>query len=150
MSERAAMAGDRGPPHTIRHGDKTYEVRPVVTEGVMLAVEAELYERAKHALVSQRDMMSEPAYLERLDKLREKYEKGGFSFEHPDTMAALKTQKGAITLLCCMMDCTAAEVLTLMTERTADMKDILETVLKLSFPSPKQGAPRRKRQRPGR
>lgn len=143
MSERAAAAGNSGPPHTITHGDRTYTILPVVSEGVMLQVEAEQYARAKRALYEQREMMPEGAYLDRLDGLRKLYEAGHYAFESDHTMAFLRTKKGTLTLLTAMMDCTAAEIVVLLNERGPELQDILRTVLQMSMPKEDPNGPKR-------
>lgn len=147
MSERAALAGSKGPPHTITHNDKTYVIKPVITDSVMLAVEAKLYEKAKAALASQRDMMSEEAYLARLDLLREKYELNGFAFESDATRKYLATTPGSVLLLTCMMDAPVAEIIDLLSQRGPEVNDILKTVLALSMPKEGAGPKQRARRR---
>lgn len=136
MSERAAMAGDNLPPQEIYHNGKTYKVASVITEGVMLAMEMKLYARAKEALAGARTEYSEAGYDAELTKLREKFEKGGYAFESKGTMEFLKTEKGCMTLLGCMMDCNTAELIELMANKGPELKDVMKLAMNLSMPKP--------------
>ncbi len=144
MSERAALAGSKAEPHYIEHKGKTYVVRPVLTEGVMLAVEAKLYAKALKGITDQRSAMSEVAYMERLDDLRKRSDDGEFAFEHEKTIALMKTKPGAMMLLTAIMDCTSGELIELMAERPADVQHALNMVLGASFPKPVEGGAAKK------
>ncbi len=140
MSERAAAAGSSGPVHTIEHEGRVYTVQPVLTERVMLAIETELYEREKRALGSQRDLMGEAAYNERLDELRKRYLDNEFAFESDTTMAYMKTKPGALMVLSAMIDCTKAELIALLIAKPVEVNNVLELVLALSMPTEKTPA----------
>lgn len=147
MSERAAMAGDSNSPHVIEHKGRVYVIQPVITEGVMLAVETKLYEKAKLGLRGIKSELSEAAYERKLDELRKRFTDGEFSFESKETVQHLKTQTGVIMLLGCMMDCTPAEIMVLIAERGSDVQAILKDVMAISFPKEVIGTARPKRNR---
>lgn len=148
MSERAAAAGDKGPPFTLEHKGKTYEFRPVITDDVMLQVESKLYKRACDGLMAQKEMMDKDAYSKKLDDLRKRFESGEFSFESKHTMEFLQHQDGAIMLLQCITNATKAELMELILEKPEEMQHHLEAVLALSMPKGKLRAPRQKRKGP--
>jgi hypothetical protein len=134
MSERAVMAGDEGPSKTIEHNGRTYEFRPVITEGVMLLLEEKLYAKAVAGVAAQREVLSQERYEAKLDELLARYESGYYSFESEHTREFLRTQKGALTLAVCLADCTEGELFVLMTERTADVQNVLKAAMTLSMP----------------
>lgn len=142
MSERAAAAGKNGAPHEVELDGKVYTFQPVVTERVMLAVEQALYDRELKALKAQREALPEAAYVERLDKLRERYLNDEFQFENPANIERLKTKEGAVLLMCCMTGATPKEMLLLMLKRTAEVRNVLQTVLALSMPEGRQDDPK--------
>jgi hypothetical protein len=146
MSERAALAGNKAGPHTLEHNGKVYEIRPALTDGVMLAFECARYETANRAIYAQKEYLPTDAYLERLDEVRKRFEEGEFSFESPKSMEFLKTQPGAILLVRCLCDCSEAEVLDLFLNKKDEVLHILKTVMAVSMPK-RTGDPKRRARR---
>ncbi|AWM40308.1 hypothetical protein GobsT_12230 [Gemmata obscuriglobus] len=150
MSERAAAFGALNPPKVIEHRGKTYRVAPVMTEGTLLRVEERLYERARAALKGARELYADAEYAAEVAKLRARHEAGEFAFSSEKTLAHLGTTEGAALLLSCMMDADLGEVLQLLTEREADVRELLDEAVELSFPkgSPPRPAPEPRGDRP--
>lgn len=138
MSERIAGLGG-GLPHVIEYEGHKYVIRPVLTEGTMLAVEQTLYRRGLAALKEQREMMSAEAYAEELRKLRGASQNGDFAFENPEVAAFLQTPKGAFVLLSSLMDCTSDVLVKLMLHRKAELMEALSEIVRISMPEGQPG-----------
>lgn len=134
MSERSDCFGAKAPPHVIEHAGRRYEVAAAITEGVMTAIENQLYARARAALREAKDDYTRDEYLAELEKLRKRYERGDYSFESPEVTELLKTPKGAMLLLSAMTGAPAPELMALLVAHGPELNALLEQAMNASFP----------------
>jgi hypothetical protein len=135
MSERAGLAGGNQPPFTIEHKGKVYTLTPVLDDNVMLAVERQLYDRERLALEGVKSSYAPERYEDELAKLRKRFADGDFGMESEATLGLMKTKKGSLLLLRCMLGSIgAAEMVELMANKGPELMSTLQDILALTFP----------------
>jgi len=102
MSELSGAVGSAGPKHKITVGNKQYPIS-LVTQGVKLAFEKALYEKARAALRSIRGDVDKDYYERKMDGLIEHYQTGGFAMESEFGKKAMESPSGVVLLLALLM-----------------------------------------------
>lgn len=144
MSELSAALGDSAPKHHILCGDKRYPVR-LVTQAVKVGFEKLVYEKARAATASIRDITDKEHYHKLINDLLEMNKKGGFSMEAPYGKEVMESPSGAIVLLSLLMGSMCADgktiepmpemdVLKIVAQAPDETNLILRTVMQDSFP----------------
>jgi hypothetical protein len=142
VSELSQALGGAAPKHRIECNGKVDPVG-LVTQGVKVAYERALYEKARAALAGVRRDVDKDYYERRMDALVEKYQDGSFAMESEFGRKALQKPGGSILLLSLLMGTTGPdgvtplpelEVITLVSQKPEEVGAVFKTVIAESFP----------------
>jgi hypothetical protein len=142
MSELSSALGGSVPNHQIVCNGKTYHVS-LITQAVKVAFERTLYQKAREALGSVRDISPPVYYEKKLDALLESYQQGKFAMESEFGKKAMANPGGGIMLLSLLMGETRGntiiplpetEIMAIAVQVPDEASMILRTVMRESFP----------------
>lgn len=133
MSALSEALGNAGPAYTLTHDGKTYTVR-LIDQGVKVAFEKALFERARQAAVSCKDLYSPEAFAARLDQISEAKAVGEYELLSPRGLRLMQTLPGVQLLLSLMLDTDDAIISAIVASQPAEVKSLVKVVLRESFP----------------
>jgi hypothetical protein len=136
MSELSKALGNSGAAHEVECNGKVYRVK-LIDQGVKVAFEKKLYQHAKDAVVALRKDLDSDQFVEMLSKLTTAYEQGEFAMESARCRKIMKTPKGSMILMSLLLGCDEHEALLVMSQKPQEFKQVLDVVIKESFPGAK-------------
>lgn len=139
MSELSKALGTAGVPHQITHEDRTYTFH-LLCQVRKNALEKRLYQNAREAVYVDRDHMTSEQYVERLDRVREAYEAGEYSFFGARAAKVLQSPAGVLLLLEIITGESQDDLVPLLTARPEEVNTLVKTVMDESFKQVKKKA----------
>lgn len=132
MSELSTLLGNAAEPHRIVHEGKAFSFH-LIDQPRKSAIEKRLYQQAREAVYADRDHMTPEQYVERLDRVREAYEAGEYSFYGERAQKFIQTPKGALALLEVITGESEDALVPLLVARGQEVNSLLKTVMAESF-----------------
>lgn len=146
MSELSNALGGAAPKHKITTPDgKTYPVS-LITQGVKVAFEKELFRRTRQAMAQIKTIVDKDYYERKMDTLIVQNEEGGFAIESEFGRKALTKPGGAMLLLSLLMGTPSKNdptdidpmpdmlLYSIIAQAPDEVSAIFRTVTKESFP----------------
>jgi hypothetical protein len=133
MSDLSRSLGNSGGTHDIVHNDKVFKFR-LVDQEAKSVLEKRMYKKARDAVVMDREVTSPAEFMERLDKLGERYQEGEFAFEGERGQKLLQTPAGILMFLSVLCGESENELINLLSSKSAEVQAVLKVILHESYP----------------